>query len=213
MIKILIADDHTIVRVGLKQMIGEQFDMKVIGEAVDGMEAIEKVQSLAPNILILDILMPGLNGIEILKQLKKDFPKLYVIMFSIHGEDLFAVRSLKAGASAYLSKDMELDKIIETIRVVSTGRKYISNEIVEQLVYELNREHDKPPHELLSDREFEVLRLIGAGKTNSQIAEELFLSVKTISTFRARILEKMNLKNNSQLTHYVIQHSLLEEIP
>jgi DNA-binding NarL/FixJ family response regulator len=210
MIKILIADDHAIVRRGLKQILAETPDMVVAGEAHNGQELLEKARSDQWDVVVLDISMPGRGGLDILKQLKSERPKLPVLMLTIHPEDQYAVRVLRAGASGYLTKESAPDHLVEAIRKVARGGKYVSAHLAEKLVFNLESISEKPPHETLSDREFQVLRLIASGKTVKEIGEELSLSVKTISTYRSRILEKMKMKNNAELTHYAIQQKLVE---
>lgn len=210
MIKILIADDHAIVRRGLKQILTETSDMIVAGEAHNGQELLEKARSDHWDVVVLDISMPGRGGLDILKQLKSEQPKLPVLMLTIHPEDQYAVRVLRAGASGYLTKESAPDHLVEAIRKVARGGKYISPHLAEKLAFNLESISERPPHEALSDREFQVLRLIASGKTVKDIGEELSLSVKTISTYRTRILEKMKMKNNAELTHYAIQQKLVE---
>jgi DNA-binding NarL/FixJ family response regulator len=210
MIKILIADDHAIVRRGLKQILTETPDMVVAGEAHNGEELLEKMRSDRWDVVVLDISMPGRGGLDILKQLKSEQPKLPVLMLTIHPEDQYAVRVLRAGASGYLTKESAPDHLVEAIRKVARGGKYISPHLAEKLAFNLESLSEKPLHEALSDREFQVLRLIASGKTVKEIGEELSLSVKTISTYRTRILEKMKMKNNAELTHYAIQQKLVD---
>lgn len=210
MIKILIADDHAIVRRGLKQILTETPDMVVAGEAHNGQELLEKMRSDQWDVIVLDISMPGRGGLDILKQLKSERPKLPVLMLTIHPEDQYAVRVLRAGASGYLTKESAPDHLVEAIRKVARGGKYISPHLAERLAFNLESISERPLHEALSDREFQVLRLIASGKTVKEIGEELSLSVKTISTYRTRILEKMKMKNNAEMTHYAIQQKLVE---
>lgn len=210
MIKILIADDHAIVRRGLKQILTETPDMIVAGEAHNGQELLEKMQTDQWDVVVLDISMPGRGGLDILKQMKSERPKLPVLMLTIHPEDQYAVRVLRAGASGYLTKESAPDHLVEAIRKVARGGKYISPHLAEKLAFGLESVSERPPHEALSDREFQVLRLIASGKTVKEIGEELSLSVKTISTYRARILEKMRMKNNAEMTHYAIQQKLVD---
>lgn len=210
MIKILIADDHAIVRRGLKQILTETADMVVAGEAHNGQELLEKMRSDQWDVVVLDISMPGRGGLDILKQLKSERPKLPVLMLTIHPEDQYAVRVLRAGASGYLTKESAPDHLVEAIRKVARGGKYISPHLAERLAFSLESISERPLHEALSDREFQVLRLIASGKTVKEIGEELSLSVKTISTYRTRILEKMKMKNNAEMTHYAIQQKLVE---
>jgi len=210
MIKILIADDHTIIREGLKQIISETPDMTIADEAVDGHEVLNKALRNDYDVVVLDITMPGINGLDVLKQIKAQKPKLPILVLSVHPEEQYAVRVLRAGASGYLTKESAPDELITAIRKVSVGRKYVSSSLAEKLALELEIDREKPPHETLSDREYQVMCMITSGRTVKDIAEELFLSEKTISTYRARILEKMNMKNNIELTHYAIKHGLVE---
>jgi len=210
MIKVLIADDHAIVRSGLKQILAEIADITVAGEATNGRETLEKVQKQHWDVLVLDITMPGRSGLEILKDIKNLKPELPVLVLSMHAEEQFATRTLKAGAAGYLNKESAPEELVKAIRKVCAGGKYVSATQAERMVGELTGGADKLPHELLSDREYEILCLIASGKTPTQIAGELSLSVKTVSTYRARILEKMNLTTNAQLTHYAIKGGLVE---
>jgi DNA-binding NarL/FixJ family response regulator len=210
MIKILIADDHPVVRKGLKEIIQATPDMTVSGEASDGQEVLEKVMKIDFDVVVLDIAMPGRSGLDVLKELKRGKPELPVLILSIHPEEQYAVRVLKAGASGYLTKDSAPDELITAILKVSRGKKYISSSLAEKLAYDLEIGAEKPLHETLSDREYEVMCLIASGKTVKEIAEELYLSVKTISTYRARILEKMKMRSSAELTHYAIKLGLVD---
>ena len=210
MIKILIADDHRIVREGLKQILAETSDMVVADEASNTQEVLKKVWDNEYDVLLLDISMPGRSGLDILKQLKSDRPKLSVLVLSMYSEEQYALRALKAGASGYMTKESAADELIEAIRKVSTGRKYISPSVAERLAFSLESGDERPPQETLSDREFQVMCMIASGKTIKAIADDLSLSIKTVSTYRARILEKMRMKNNAELTHYAIQNKLVE---
>jgi two-component system, NarL family, invasion response regulator UvrY len=210
MLRILIADDHPIVRQGLKQILSEESDMGVFGEAQNSQEVLELAQKQDWDIVILDITMPGRGGIDVLKELKHQYPKLPLLILSMHPEDQYAVRALKAGAGGYLTKESAQEELIKAIRKVVRGGKYISSTLAEKLAFDLETETEKPLHETLSDREHQVLLMIASGKTVSEIAEELSLSVKTIDTYRARILEKMKMKNNAELTHYAIKNKLVE---
>jgi len=210
MIKILIADDHPIVRKGLKNIIKETSDMTVADEASNGQEVIKKALKKDFDIVVLDISMPGRSGLDILKELKIHKPKLSVLVLSVHPEEHYAVRALKAGASGYLTKESAPEELIKAIYRISLGKKYISSSLAEKLALDLDINSERPPHEALSDREFEVMCLIASGKTIKEIASELFLSIKTISTYRSRILEKMRMKSNAELTHYAIKHRLVE---
>jgi two-component system invasion response regulator UvrY len=210
MIRILIADDHRIVREGLKQILAENPDMIVADEASNGQEVIGKIWENDYDVVLLDISMPGRSGLDILKQLKTERPKLSVLVLSMYSEEQYAMRALRAGASGYMTKESAPDELIEAIRKVSTGRKYISPTVAEKLAFSLEASDERPPHENLSDREYQVMCMIASGKTIKAIADELALSVKTISTYRTRILEKMKMKNNAELTHYSIQNRLVE---
>ncbi len=209
-IRVLVADDHTIVREGLKQILAETEDMVVVDEASNGQEVLDKSVKADPDVVLLDISMPGRSGLDILKQLKTDRPKVAVLVLSMYSEEQYALRALKAGASGYLTKESAPDRLIEAIRKVSGGRKYISASVAEKLAFNLELGEEKPPHENLSDREYQVMCMIASGKTVKEIAAELALSVKTISTYRTRILEKMGLRNNAALTHYALQNRLVE---
>lgn len=210
MIKILIADDHAVVRRGLKQIVSETPDIIVTGEASTGYEVLDKVRGNDYDAVILDISMPGGDGLNILKQIKKEKPKIPILLLSVHPEDQYAVRALKAGAAGYLTKDSATGELISAIRRVSCGRKYVSSQLAEKLALDLETDRGKQLHEKLSDREYQVLCMMSSGKMAKEIATDLCLSVKTISTYRSRILEKMRMKNNAELTHYAIKHGLIE---
>jgi two-component system, NarL family, invasion response regulator UvrY len=210
MIRILIADDHMIVREGIKQIISEIPDMTVADEARTGHEALNKALTNDYDVVVLDITMPGVNGLDVMKQIKTQKPHLPVLVLSVHPEEQYALRVLKAGASGYLTKESASDELIAAIRKISSGRKYITSSLAEKLAFDLESDTDKPRHESLSDREFQVLCMIASGKTVKEIAEDLFLSEKTISTYRSRILEKMKMKNNAELTYYAVKHGLVE---
>lgn len=210
MIKILIADDHPVVRKGLREIIEETPDMKVVDEASNGQEVLEKVYKKDFDVLLLDISMPGRSGLDILNELKNQYPKLAVLVLSIHPEEQYAMQVLKAGASGYLTKKSAPDELVYALQKVSTGGKYVSASLAEKLASALETGGEKPPHETLSPREYEVMRKIASGKTVAEIAKELFLSPKTISTYRTRILEKMGLKNNAELIRYAIKKQLVD---
>lgn len=209
MLKILIADDHVIIREGLKKIIDDSFDMKVVDEASNGQEVFDKVRENDYDGVVLDISMPGKSGLEILKDIKAEKPELPVLVLSMYPEEQYAVRVLKAGASGYLTKESAPDELISALQKITKGRKYVSSTLAELLAFDIGSNTNKQPHEILSDREFQVMCMIALGKTVKEIGEELLLSVKTISTYRARVLDKMNMKNNSQLTHYAIQNKLV----
>jgi two-component system invasion response regulator UvrY len=209
MIRILVADDHAIVRKGLIQIISETTDMVVTDEACDGQEVLNKVRKDSFDMVLLDISMPGRTGLDILRELKAEKPKLPVLVLSMYPEEQYAVRVLKAGASGYLTKGSAPDELVVAIRKVSMGKRYITPSLAEKLAFNLQVDSDKPLHENLSDREYQVMCMIASGKTVGEIAEKLSLSPKTISTYRARILEKMKMKNNAEITHYAITSRLV----
>jgi DNA-binding NarL/FixJ family response regulator len=207
-IKILIVDDHAIVRKGLVQILADSPASCVVAEASAGGEALAKVAGGDFDLVLLDISMPGRGGLDVLKDLKSSNPGLPVLILSMHSEEQYAVRALRCGASGYLTKESASDDLLQAINKVLSGGKYISSSLAEKLAEVLADNAEKAPHEALSNREYQVLRMIGAGKTVTEIAAEMSLSVKTISTFRVRILHKMRMKNNSELTHYTIQNNL-----
>jgi two-component system invasion response regulator UvrY len=209
MIKVLIVDDHSIVREGLKQILSETSDIKVTDEAGNGQEALEKVWKNRYDVVLLDISMPGRSGLDILKQIRSDKPALHVLILSVSPEEQYAIRALKAGASGYLTKESTPNELITAVRKVSEGKKYVSASLAERLASHLEVKAGGSLHESLSDREYEVMCMIASGKPVKEIAEDLLLSVKTISTYRARIMEKMGMKNNAQLTHYAINSKLV----
>ena len=208
-IKILIADDHPIVRAGFKQVISDMPDMLVADEAGTGQEVLQLIGKKDYDLVLLDISMPGRNGLEILKDLKSEKPKLPVLILSIYPEEQYAIRALRAGASGYMTKASAPNELILAIRKISEGGKYISASLAEKLAYYLDGDATKPPHETLSDREYQVMLMIASGKTVTEIANELCLSVKTISTYRTHIREKMKMKNNAEMTLYAVQNKLV----
>ena len=208
MIKVIIADDHPIVRAGMKQVLMDSEDIFVAAEAGDGEDLLKKIKENQFDVVLLDITMPGMGGLDALKRirtLKKDLP---VLMLSIHDEEQFALRSLKAGAAGYLTKGSAPDELVRAIRQVSKGRKYISQDFAEKLATELQQDIRQLPHERLSDRELQVLCMMAAGKTASGMAAELNLSVKTVSTYRSRILEKMGMATNAELIAYAVKNNI-----
>ena len=211
MIRILIADDHTILREGLKQILSECRDMVVAGEADNGLEALKKVREEEWDVVVLDMSMPGKSGIELVKLIKSEKPRLPILILSMHKEDQYAVRTLKAGASGYLCKDSASAQLVSAIRKVANGGIFISSEVAEKLAYGLRPMSDAPPHTLLSDREYQVFMMLVQGKGLTEIAADLNLSVKTVSTHKTRIQEKMNADNLSVLIKYAIKHDLLDE--
>ncbi|MBP8067834.1 MAG: response regulator transcription factor [Pedobacter sp.] len=207
--KILIADDHSAIRIGVRQICVSEFPSVIIGEATNYAEVFQKLSSDNWDILILDIDLPGRSGLDILQQIKAEKMKIPVLMFSFHGEEQIALRALKLGAAGYLSKDAADMELVKAINQIALGRKYVSQTLSEQLIYLLDSDTNKEPHELLSEREYQTMLLIASGKTVTEIAEILILSKATISTYRARILEKMKMKNNAELTTYAITQKLV----
>lgn len=209
MITVLICDDHTLLREGLKQILAGMPDIVVADEAGDGKEVLKKAGARDYDVILLDIALPGRNGIDICKQLKSMKPHLNILMLSMYPEEQFALRSLRAGAAGYLTKNSVSTELIAAIRKVSRGERHISTSLAEALASNLTDRADKPTHEILSDREYEIMCMIATGKTITEIAEELSLSINTISTHRARLLKKMNLKTNAELTYYAFQKRLV----
>ena len=209
MIRILIVDDHTMFREGLKQILARHTDMCVVEEAGSGHEAMEKIQKGKIDVVLLDISLPGRSGPELLSEIKRTKPELTVLILSMHPEDQYAVRMMKAGAMGYVTKESAPDELITAIRKVAAGGRYISTKLAEEMAVALETDSPRLPHQLLSNREFHVMRMIASGKTLKEIAEELFISDKTVTTYRARILEKMRLHNNVELTLYAVENKLL----
>jgi len=209
MLRVLIADDHTVVRRGLRQILLEGFPLAEVEEVADAEELVKKIIQSNWDLVISDLSMPGRSGLEALQQIKQIQPKLPVLILSIHPEEQYAIRVLRAGASGYLSKDMAPDELVIAVQKVLMGKKYITDTIAEKLASVLDQDASKAPHEILSDREFSVLKLLASGKSVSEIADSMFLSVTTVSTYRTRIMSKMNMKNNADLTLYAIENKLL----
>ena len=209
MLRILLADDHAVVRQGVKQILAEAFAQATFGEAQNAHKLLELVASEHWDIVVLDLAMPGGNGLEALKQIKHDHPQLPVLILSMYPEDQYAVRTIRAGAAGYLNKESAPEELVQAIRKVLHGGEYISASVAEELVLHARHEDDQPLHKHLSDREYQVLCLIASGKEVKEISTELALSAKTISTYRARLLEKMNMTTNAELTHYAIQNGLV----
>jgi len=209
MIRILVADDHAILRKGLKQILAETPDIEVTGEACDGNQAFNQVRNGDYDLVLLDIAMPGVSGLDVLKQIKSEKPGLPVLMLSMYPEEQYAARTLKAGASGYLTKESAPEELIAAIRKVCKGGKYVTSSLAEKLAFYLETDFERPVHELLSDREYQVMLMIASGKTVKQIARELSLSVKTISTNRSRALKKMGMNTNAEITYYAIKHGLV----
>ena len=209
-IRVFIADDHAIVREGLKQILAESPDIIVAGEAENGVDAIKLFRKSKCHVMLLDISMPDRSGIDVLKQVKTEHPEIAVLMLSMHREDQYAIRSLKAGASGYMTKQSAPKELVSAIRQVASGQKYVSASLAQELAASIGENHETALHDTLSDREYQTLTMIASGKTVSAIAKELSLSVKTISEYRARLLTKMKLKNSAELTHYAIKNQLIE---
>jgi len=210
MIRIVVADDHTIVREGLKQLLAAEGDLEVAGEAQDGFEVLKRVRELDFDLLLLDMSMPGKSGIELIKQVKGEKPKLRILVLSMHEEHQYAVRAIRAGASGYLTKESASRQLVEAIRKVASGGAFISSAVAEQLALGAMPDAQGPLHATLSDREFQVFRMLAEGKSISDIAERLNLSVKTVSTHKANILHKMNMGTSGDLIRYAIAHRLVE---
>lgn len=210
MIRILIADDHSIVREGLKQIVLDTTDLVVSGEAGTGKELMELIRNKAGDVVLLDINMPGRGGLDILKEIKEYNSRIPVLMLSMYSEDRYAIRVLRIGASGYMTKESAPDKLIEAIRIIASGRKYVSSSLAEKLAVDLGVDRETPPHETLSDREYQIFNQIVHGKTVTQISDDLCLSSKTISTYRTRILEKMRFENNAQLMYYAFKNNLVD---
>jgi len=209
MIRVLLADDHAVVRAGLREILSDTGDIVVAGEAANGQEVLFQVRQQDFDVAVLDMSMPGRSGIELIKQVKSEKPKLRVLILSMHSEQQYAVRALKAGASGYLTKDSAADQLVAAIRRIAGGGAYVTPETAERLALDAAPRSDAAPHTRLSDREFQVFQLIAAGRTVTEIAQQLSLSVKTVSTHKTRIMEKMNLANPSELIRYAIDNKLI----
>jgi DNA-binding NarL/FixJ family response regulator len=210
-IRVLLADDHAIVRAGLKELLADTGDMTVAGEATNGQEVMARVRAQDFDVAVLDMSMPGRSGIELIKQIKDEKPKLRILVLTMHSEEQYAVRALKAGASGFLTKEAAADQLVAAIRRIAGGGAYVSPETAERLVLDAAPRAEAAPHTLLSDREFQVLQMIAGGRTVGEIAKRLSLSVKTVSTHKTRILHKMGLANQAELIRYALEHKLLDE--
>ncbi len=210
MIKVLIADDHQMFRDGLRRVLEDDPVLQVIGEAENGPRALTRSKELDPDVVLLDVVMPGRDSLEIVEELKRWKPEIRVLMLTSHSEDQYALRCLRAGADGYLTKIKAGDELISAIHKIHGGGKYISDQLAELLAMSIGRDNSQLPHESLSDREFQVLRMIGSGMTVSEIGNELNLSVKTVSTYRTRILDKTQLKNNAAIMRYALEHGLTD---
>ncbi len=209
-LKILVADDHPIVRQGLKQILASEPDVVPIGEAESAQKMLELARKQHWDVIVLDITMPGRSGLDVLKELRHERPKLPVLVLSAHAEDQYAVRVLKAGAAGYMTKEKAPEELIRAIRKVLQGRKYLSESLAEKLAFDLEVDAEKPLHKTLSDREYQVMLMIASGKTATLVSKKLCLSVKTISTYRTRVLEKLGMKSNPELMRYAIQNRLID---
>lgn len=209
MISVLIADDHAIVRQGLRQIVSDTADIRLAGEAATGPDTLQLVRGAACDVLLLDINMPGMSGLDVLRVLKRERPDLPVLVLSMHAENQYAVRYLKAGAAGYLTKESAPEELVEAIRQAAAGGKYVSRSLAELLALHLTETEGRPLHETLSGREFQVLQLIGAGRSLTEIAGTLSLSVKTVSTYRARVLKKLELESSAEIIRYAIQNGLV----
>src|SRR5688572_18867634 len=210
MIRVVIVDDHAILRRGLHQIVAESEDMTVAGEAETSSQALRLLREQPCDVVLLDISMPDRNGVETLKLIRKEFPRLHVLMLSMYPENQYAVRALKAGAAGYLTKQTVASQLVSAIRQVHQGRKYVTPGVAEELASNVDFDSEKPLHHELSNREYQTLCLIASGKTLTEIGKQMSISVKTVSVYRARVLEKMRMKNNAELTHYAIKHHLVE---
>jgi two-component system invasion response regulator UvrY len=212
MIRVFVADDHAIVRGGIRRILEDQPDIQIVGEAAEGQEAIQKILEADPDVILLDISMPGMDGLDVTKQLKAIDSKVRILILTMHAEEQYAPRLMKAGAMGYVTKHAAPEDLVKAIHAVHSGKRFISPSLAENMAwrYLANREALSPV-ECLSDRELQVLRLLAKGNTNRGIADSLHLSVKTIDTYRARVLEKLNLRNNSELTLFAVQNELIEK--
>lgn len=209
MIRIVIADDHTLFRDGLKGILQKQTFIELVGEASTSREVLDVVRRTEPDVLLLDVSMPGRDGLEVVQDIKAQTNPPRVLMLTAHPESHYGIRCLKSGADGYMTKTQASEKLIEAIRKIHCGGKYVSSSLAEILAFNLHSDFDQAPHEVLSDREFQVLRMLACGQTVSEIGRELCLSVKTVSTYRTRILEKMNFANNAQITSYCLREGLV----
>lgn len=209
MIKVLVADDHAIVRRGLRQILAETPDIMVAGEAATAQEVLRLVREERWNVVVLDISLPGGSGLELLSTIRRERPELPVLILTVYPEEQYAVRAIRAGAAGFLTKESAPEKLIEAVRKVASGGRWVSAELAETLASVLAGESGGAPHERLSDREFEILKMLASGKTVSEVAHELSLSVKTVSTHRTRMLKKMNMRTNAELTHYAVRSGLV----
>jgi DNA-binding NarL/FixJ family response regulator len=211
MIRVVLADDHRMVRSGLKEILADTGDIEVVGEATNGLEAIKLVRELQFDVLVLDMSMPGRSGIDLIRQVKSEKPALRVLILSMHSEEQYAVRALKAGAAGYLTKDSAADELVTAIKRIASGGAYVTPETAQRLALGLDEGTERPAHAALSDREMQVFVMIAAGRSVSEVADTLSLSVKTVSTHKSRIMQKLNVANQSELIRYALRHQLVED--
>jgi DNA-binding NarL/FixJ family response regulator len=210
MIRVAIADDHRIVREGLRQLLDTEDDIEIVAEAVNGHEALARARDTEVDVLVLDLSMPGRTGLDLIKQIKSERPKIRIVVLTMHAEHQYAVRAIKAGASGYLTKDSASSQLVDAIRKVAAKGAFISAEVAERLAHEAHGMREGAPHEALSDREFQVLRRLAAGQSLTDIARQLNLSVKTVSTHKTRLMQKMSIDNQADLIRYAIEHQLTD---
>ena len=209
-VRLLIADDHAVVRQGIRQILTDAPEVKVVAEAATGMEALELMRDADIDLVILDLSMPGLSGLDIVRQMRQDRPAVRILVLSVHPEEQYAVRVMKAGASGYLTKDSAPEELISAVRYIAAGHKYVTATLAERLALELDNASDKLPHQNLSDREYEVMLLVAEGLKVQEIADRLSLSVKTVSTYRTRLLQKMRMRNNADVVRYAVRQGLVD---
>jgi two-component system invasion response regulator UvrY len=209
-VRVLVADDHAVVREGLKKILADAVGMEVVAEAADGVAVLERLRGGGVDVVVLDLSMPGITGIEVIEHMRREYPSVHVLVLSVHPEDRYAIRVMRAGASGYLMKESAPDELVAALRRVSEGHKYVSSSLAEKLAIGLVRGADREPHETLSDREYEVLRRLASGQTVGQIADELALSAKTVSTYRSRLMRKMRMHSNAELVRYAMAHKLID---
>ena len=209
-LRVLIADDHAVVRRGLAEIVNEALDLKVTGQAAAGEELVGLLRGGQGDLVVMDLKMPGLDGLDLVKQLRHEFPAMPILVMSMHPEDQFAVRVLRAGATGYLTKNSAPPDLVRAVRKVAEGRRYVSPQMAETLLDAMDSDPEEAPHEALSDREYQVLRLLASGKLINEISEELALSPKTVSTYRLRLLQKMNMKSNAEITRYALENDLIQ---
>ena len=210
MIGVFIADDHPVVRQGIRQIVAATDDITVVDEATTGHETLQRLAGTQCDLVLLDLTLPDIDGLDLLKQLKREYPQRPILILTMHSEDQFALRALKAGASGYLTKESAPGELVGAVRKVVAGGRYISQRLAESLAAHLGPDEEKPAHERLSDREYQVLRLIAAGRSTRDISTQLSLSSKTVSTYRARLLDKMGMKTSAELTAYAVRHHLAD---